>query len=439
MINEAVTGDWVGSRRLSVAIVDANPERRAMVSKTFEERRDCAVHSYPSCGADRESLRTMMKRGFDVVLINADDNPWDAIQSIEAICAVSEATVMLYSTQTESGVILRAMQAGAREFLTYPFDPGTLEEALVRVRARVKPGAGPGEKKIGSLFVLLGSKGGAGVTTLASNFSVCLAQESKGSKVALLDLDLPLGDAALVLGMNSKFSTADALRESSRLDPTLLAGLLTKHDSGVSVLPAPGRFPEIELVPDAIDRLLEVACEEFDYVVVDAGSRLDWTRTTMFRQATKIYLVTQVGISELRNSNRLISEYFSKYSSKLEIVLNRYSPKALGIDDNAIQTALTRPAQWRIPSDWVTVQRMQSVATPVIMEDSPISRVIRNMARTACGLPLAQEKKTLFRMLRESASSSGKRPVASAPAVVEAPEGEFAFGFKGAEQVARSA
>ena len=103
-----------------------------------------------------------------------------------------------------------------------------------------------------------------------------------------------------------------------------------------------------------------------------------------------------MSIPELRNSNRLVSEFFAKTAAKLEIVLNRYTPRSLGVDEEHITKALTRPATWRVPNDYATARRTQNTATPLSLEDSPISRVIRQMARTACGLPPTTEKKKRF-------------------------------------------
>jgi len=142
-----------------------------------------------------------------------------------------------------------------------------------------------------------------------------------------------------------------------------------------------------------VNKLLAVARQDFEYVVVDTGSRLDLTSTAMFDADALVYLVSQVGLSELRNSNRLISEFFKSDFPQLEIVLNRYMPSSLGIDEEHITKALTRRPQWKIPDDHVTLRKMQSTATPLIMSDSPISRMIRQMARAACGLGADQEKK----------------------------------------------
>jgi pilus assembly protein CpaE len=82
-------------------------------------------------------------------------------------------------------------------------------------------------------------------------------------------------------------------------------------------------------------------------------------------------------------------------------VLNRYMPHALLFDEQQITKALTRPAVWKIPDDYATARRIHNKATPVALEDTPISNVIRQMARTACGLPANPEKKKGFSSLRK--------------------------------------
>jgi pilus assembly protein CpaE len=171
---------------------------------------------------------------------------------------------------------------------------------------------------------------------------------------------------------------------------------LTKHSSGLSVLAAPDRYTPVRASAEAVEKLLTVTRQDFDYAVVDAGSSTGPECRALFDLANTVYLVTQVGISELRNANRLITEFFTAHGGKLEIVLNRFAPRALGIDEKSITKALTMPAKWKIPSDYPAVQNAQNTATSLAMEDSPISRVLRQMARAACGLPAEAEKKKGF-------------------------------------------
>jgi pilus assembly protein CpaE len=130
-------------------------------------------------------------------------------------------------------------------------------------------------------------------------------------------------------------------------------------------------------------------------VVVDAGSKWELTDTRLFDMISTVFLVTQVGVAELRNSNRLITGCLQPYTSKLEIVLNRYTAEMLGIDDAAIESALTRPASWRIPNDYPAVRQMHNTAEP--LRESNIQRAIKKMATTASGLlDDVQEKKKRF-------------------------------------------
>ena len=77
-------------------------------------------------------------------------------------------------------------------------------------------------------------------------------------------------------------------------------------------------------------------------------------------------------------------------------MLNRFTANTLGIDEENIKKALTMSPKWKIPNDYVTVQRAQNTATPLALGDSAIAAVIRQMARTACGLPAVAEKKRRF-------------------------------------------
>ncbi len=234
---------------------------------------------------------------------------------------------------------------------------------------------------------------------MACNFAVSLAKESQG-KTLLIDLDLPLGDAALNLGITAEFSTVDALEAKDRLDGQFLSQLLVMHNSGLWLLAAPGRFQPYQPANEAIDQLLNVARNEFENVVVDLGSQMEMMETAAYKEATTVYLVTQSGIPELRNSNRLIQEFFGAAVPKLEIVLNRFESRGQSVPEEHITKALTRPAQWKIPNDYAAVRNMQISATPLVLTDSAISRQIRKMVSAVTGKsdPVANKKK-VFRLV----------------------------------------
>jgi Flp pilus assembly CpaE family ATPase len=406
--------DSLGAHALSIALIGPDEDRRKAAASILAVCQAGEIREFSSYPASLDEVPRLLEPHYDVVIIDLDTLPEYALELVENICANHTATVMVYSLKADSELLVRCMRAGAREFLTLPFVQNTVAEALVRASAR-RPASRAPKKTGGRLLAFLGAKGGDGVTTLACNFAVSLAQETSQSTL-LIDLDLPLGDAALNLGVMAEYSAINALQNSSRLDSSFLSKLLVKHSSGVSVLAAPGKFPSFDASNEEIDKLIAVARQDFDNVVIDMGSRLDLTGTSLFKDGSTIYLVIQAGIAGLRNSNRLISQYFTTDIPKLEIVLNRYQSRTLGVAEDQITKALTRPAQWKIPNDYAAVRRMQHTAIPLAMEDSPISRLIRQMARAACGLPAIQEKGTGFSLKKISRSISAKMSTSEEPA-----------------------
>jgi pilus assembly protein CpaE len=374
----------IGAAALAIALIGPNEERRSAAMRAIGgSGGGHEVREFTAYPATLDDVQKTLDPHYDVAILDLDSNPEYALELVESICAMGPLTVMVYSEKSDPDLLLRCMRHGAREFLTLPLDTGVVAEALVRATAR-RPLIKPTKKTAGRLLTFIGAKGGAGATTIACNFAVALAQDPT-QKTLLVDLDLPLGDAALNLGIAAEYSTINALQSTNRLDASFLSQLLVKHSSGVSVLAAPGKFIPYEAADEAIDRLFEVARRDFDNVVVDWGSRLDFSGTSVLKESTTIYLVTQAGIPELRNSNRLIQQFFQGPSPKLEIVINRYEPRSLGVAEEHITKALTRPAQWKIPNDYPAVRKMQINATPLALADSPISRLIKQMARAATG------------------------------------------------------
>jgi pilus assembly protein CpaE len=402
--------DSSGAGKLSIALIGPDELHRKEISDALAaytgglEGQDakrsalkCLVSirefsSYPH--TEYDNIPKGLDLDYDLVIIDLDSDLESALRVVKSVCALGIATVMVYTAQSSVELFKRSLHAGAREFLNLPLAATEMADALTRlILQRALPVQV--KKAPRRTFVFLGAKGGCGVTTIASNFAVLLAQES-GRSTLLIDLGLPLGDVAINLGMVPNYSTADALLDASRLDANFLSSLLFKHPSGLFVLAAPSEFTKVQPSLEAIDKLLSVARQSYNYVVVDAGSRVDLGSTTLFEESAIVYLVTQVGISELRNANRIIASRFSHRIHTLQTVLNRFAPHTLGFDDEYLTKALTRPAEWKIPDDYATARRTQNTGTPVALQDSPISRAIRQMARAACGLHESREKRKRF-------------------------------------------
>jgi len=382
--------DAIGIESLSVALIGPDALKRAAVAKALAETRRANVREFDSYPPEQDHLHRLLA-SFEVIILELDSDPAAAMELVENANPGDAAKMIVYSEKADPKLAVRFMRAGAREYLLLPLERGAVAEALDRTVALLRDTAIAAENALGKLLVFTGSKGGSGVTTVACNVAIALAQRSDQTTL-LIDLALPIGDAALCLGIAAEFSTEDALRNIDGLDASLLQSLLVKHRSGVFVLAAPTKVPDVEVSKEAIDKLISVARREFDHVVVDVGSRIDVAAKTLFGEASTIYLVTQTGISELRNSNRLISQFFSDGGPILQIVINRFESRFLeASNEDVIVKALGRPVRWKIPDDQDAARALQAGDTEPA--DSQISRISLEMASSITGRAITKEKK----------------------------------------------
>jgi Flp pilus assembly CpaE family ATPase len=371
----------VSALGLKVVLFSPNERCCSELSSCLREAQCGEVvvrNSYPSLKTD---LNSLIGDNCDIVIVELDSDPDHALGVVERIRSANSAMVMVCSSKPGTDLLMRCMHAGAREFLDLPLDREQVVDAMVRAAARTtttRQPAAPEKSSNGKLLAFMGTKGGAGVTTLATNYAVALAEQT-GARTLLLDLDLPLGDAALNLGLTPEYSTINALERIDRLDSNMLMQLLVRDSSGLYVLAAPGHYVSMQPSDEAITGLLELASRSFDYVVIDVGSRLDLRGTSLFRMASNIYLVTQVDVADLRNCNRLISQYFGGEYNNIEVVLSRYKRIGLTIDDKEIARLLSADVRWKIPSDEAAVSAMHNDGVPLIHGNNIVSKAIRQM------------------------------------------------------------
>jgi Flp pilus assembly CpaE family ATPase len=363
---------------LSIALIGPDAEKRDAVAVALAQWPGADVRQFPSYPPALEDVNGLLKLAFDVVIIDANSDPDYAVQIAETISKRDSATVMAYAWSANQELAERFKRAGAREYLDAPFEfsvPSALERAASVSYAKNNPSRNWEAK----LLVFFGAKGGSGTTTLACGYAIALARESR-QRTLLIDLGLPLGDAALDLGLTSEYSTEDVFKNPEQMDPSLLEALVAKHESGVEVLAAPKHVPEISPSSDAIDKLMKIARKVYTNVIVDVGSRVDLMDTTLFTEAHRIYLISQSGISDLRNAERLMARYFSDENRRLEIVINRFVGGAGRVTEEQMESALGRPVRWKVPSDYDAIQSLQNSQASSPDTDSVFSRSMMEMA-----------------------------------------------------------
>jgi pilus assembly protein CpaE len=404
-----------GNTEVSTVLIAPDGDRRRAIAKTISGTQARIVREFSEFPTGN-NLSKLIESDCDVIVVDLDSGVGPGVDLIANICGRNtRVTVMACSSGHEADVVIRSMRAGAREFLTEPIGVATITEAFVRASTRrqtVLP-----DRTAGKLLVFQGAKGGAGVTTLAINFAVALTKECAGD-VVLVDMHPQLGEVALGLGIVPRFSIADALENSGRLDADFLSTLLMKHETGLMVLASSDVYGTHRSLERGTEKLLRILRDEFAFVVVDAGSCSGNIPDALFEMADTIYLVTEVNLPALRNARRLIS-WFGVKESDIRIVLNRFNSRKVEIDEESTAKALSRPVNWNIPNDYMAVRGAQNLGTSLVMQDTPISRAVRQMAKAACTKPAVSTGQDAGAALKGDKwkfwTSKNIRPLSTAP------------------------
>ena len=385
---------------LTIALIGPHEGRRSAVAAALDGTRQASVREFDSYPPEPEHLQRLLA-SFDILMLDLDSDPDAALEMVKTASARNAAMIIVYSENADPRYAVRFMRAGASEFLLLPLEQGAAADALVRTTHALHAKPPAPERAQGKLLVFTGSKGGSGVTTVACNVAIALAQRPD-QRILLIDLAFPIGDAALCLGIAAGFSTEDALRDIDRLDGASLENLLVQHRSGIFVLAAPTNVPEVEVSKDSVEKLIAIARREFDQVIVDVGSRIDVAAKVLFEHASTNYLVIQTGISELRNSNRLITQFFRDESRNLEIVINRFDSNFHEtVNEDVITKALGMPVRWKLPNDQDAARALRS--GEIGLTETHISRISLEMASAITGRPIVPGNKNEFEL-----SSSGR-------------------------------
>lgn len=332
----------------------------------------------------------------DVAVVAIDSDSNKALQLISQMAAeCPDLPILAVSGKGDGQLILQALRSGAREFLTQPVSLEDLLLALQRLNQKRTgrdgaPANGPAP--VNSLVVaVLGSRGGVGCTSLAVNLGCALAQE-KGNNVALLDLDLALGDADVALDLMPVYTLADVAMNIVRLDMTFLRRSLIQHPTGLSLLPHPVQMSDIELIREEhLQRVIGLLRASYSHLILDLSKSLSPTDLTALRMADVILLVAQLELSSLRNVVRMLARLGNEegLSEKVRIVLNR-----VGCDffDGAIslkkaEETLGMPIFWQVPNDPKTMMGSRNAGIPLV-QHAPRSKLYQNilgLGQALCG------------------------------------------------------
>ncbi len=369
------------SHVLRLAIVDPNDSTRERL-KTNLLGMD-SVWLEAECSRYEFFADVVHQTHPDIGLIALDSNPEKGLALVQQIHDASADCVLLVtSSSTDGNLILRAMRAGVKEFIPAPVKIEDLLSSIERV-ADLKWGRGENRARGSTILAICGATGGVGTTSLAVNLGCALAADPRNT-VALIDIDMCLGDADVFLDSIPDYTLVDVAQNVTRLDFTLLKRSLTKHSSGLYLLPRPVQLEDVQHVTaDDLRRVIGLLKATFSHVIIDCSKSYSAIDMVALEMATHVLLVTQLDLPCLRNVVRLMMSFsqMNSMKDKVKIIVNR------GGLDNQIglkraQETIGREIFWQLPNDFRTMVEVRNNGVPLIEQapKAPITLAILGLA-----------------------------------------------------------
>jgi len=337
--------------KLTVVVIDTEKSSRKTLRDLLDQQRNLEV----ACVAkgQEEAFPAIRASKPHVLILELSKDSDKTLKWIERMkLEFPDISIFVSSADKSPDLVISAMRAGVQEFLGRPINSEELKKAINKVfktreQARVQA---PTRGKVISVF---SEKGGLGVTTLAVNLSSALARGAE-NKAALIDLDLQLGDVTSFLNLSPEYNILDVLNEDGGVDPVKLQSCMTRHESGVFVLPEPKNPADSDNVSSSqINQIVSHLRSTFSYVVVDTPHNFDSKNLEVFELSDHIIMVVVPNFSAVRAAKRTLGVFkqLGYPRDKVRVVVNRVGKKdSVKVDD--VEKTLRYPVSWVVPNNY---------------------------------------------------------------------------------------
>jgi pilus assembly protein CpaE len=339
------------------------------------------VARYPNVG----DLTKMLRAHAPELIFLSFENTRFAVDTVRLLetQAVGVQIIAIH-TMCDATLLRESMRVGVREFLTDPFDPGSIADALRNVKMLLdkKP---PLYETTNQVFSFLPSKAGVGTTTLALNISAALAR-ARETNVLLTDMDLNSGMLRFLLKLKTEYSLVDAVENGNDMDETVWPQLITEQGNvgkgSLDVLHAGRVNPNLRIDPQQVRCLLQFMKRNYQTLVFDHSGNLERYSLEVMQESRHIFVVCTPEIPSLHLAREKMG--FLKAAAldtKVSLMLTRIQKKSL-FTTAQVEELVGAKVVANFSNDYFAVSR----ATTAGLTLDPESLIGQQCARFASGL-----------------------------------------------------
>jgi pilus assembly protein CpaE len=370
-------------------------ENRGRVADALKDRSLAKMEGHIATGGLTAAIDYYNERPTPEIMMvefeGAADNIMEGLNSLAEICDPGTRVVVV-GAQNDVSLYRSLLRMGISEYMASPLATKQVVDAIFGMIAD------PDARPKGRVIAVAGVHGGAGGSSVAQNMAFALASEYEVD-VAILDLDLQFGTAALNLNVEARQGIYDCLSQPDRLDDQLLDRYVIKYDEHLSVLGASAslNLPG-DLDREALDKLIDIMSQRVPYVVLDLPPRwIDWVSNTLIMADETVVVATPdlVSLRDVQNWLRHLNEKRGE-ERKARIVLNKIGQaKKTELSEKDFEGATDDAVLLSVPYDPVIFATAANNGQPIgqVSAKSKPSLAFSELARKLSGRHVAARRK----------------------------------------------
>lgn len=308
----------------SVLVVDADAASRNFITRTLQQKNFVVINT----GSGKEGLIIAWRDRPDLIIIDPalpDIKGEEMAAKLRQDTRLSGTSLIALSSDQNFTRIKTCLSAGFDEFI-----PKT-DQAIPILLDTIGRLFGDGtvsEKMGGLLLSFLSAKGGTGTSSLCANFATGIALNQPEARVAVVDLVLPIGSIAQIVGYSGQhnlITVADLGPEQSGTE--FFKRELMEIPIWRFRLLAGSPDPEssLHLKVANVSEIIASLKSTYDYVLLDLGRSLSKFTLPLIQYADLVVLVMSTDLSAITLTKTLLEYLQAKNidTNHIYAILNR--------------------------------------------------------------------------------------------------------------------
>ncbi|MDJ0512239.1 MAG: CtpF protein [Methyloceanibacter sp.] len=291
--------------RVNIQAFCEDQNTASVIQKASEDRRLAKAHVTVQMGGV-ESAVTFYRDAStpNLIIIESLLNRAEMLSDLERLAEVCDSGTKVIAVGQVNDVLLyrELLRRGVSEYVVAPTSVAQMIESIASIYG--DPSTGP----VGQTVAFVGTKGGAGSSTVCHNTAFSIASVLE-SDVVIADMDLPFGTAGLDFNQDPLQGIADALSAPERLDEVLLDRLLSRCSEHLSLFAAPIALDKAyDVDTNACETVLDIVRENVPWIAIDVPHVWTAWAKDMVLKADHVVMTAMPDLASLRNTKNLADQ-----------------------------------------------------------------------------------------------------------------------------------